>query len=205
VAERFCPSCGTEVGESALFCPSCGHPIEVGASPAPGAGPGPGARPPSRAEAQPPPREPPPAESTAPPEPPPGPPGARPGTTVTVTKPEMLSGWLVGGGAALAALGCFVGLFDRAFNPLDALLLPAFLLLAASVFLFAERAGGLSWLELATLAVAFVGFGVALDRIGFGVAGVAELLVFLGAGAACVGAALVQLGVDQPASRVGVR
>lgn len=196
----FCPSCGTEVDETALFCPSCGQALEPADAipPSQTPAPGPAAREGARAAAPEPPR-------AAPPPPPrPGNPAAsRPpressGVTISFTTPLMLSGWLVGGGGALAALGAFIGLFDRVFNPIDALLLPAFLLLAAAVFLLAERVAGWPHIRIATLAVTLVGFGVAIDRIGFGIAGLGELLVFLGAGAAAIGAILAEIGLDQP-------
>ena len=43
-------------------------------------------------------------------------------------------------------------------------------------------------LRLATLSVALIGFGIALDRLGFGGAGIGELLLFLGTAAAGMGA-----------------
>jgi hypothetical protein len=53
-------------------------------------------------------------------------------------------------------------------------------------------------LRLGTLAILLVGFGVALDRLTSGGAGIGELLLFLGTAGAAIGAILVQLGRDQP-------
>ncbi len=82
-------------------------------------------------------------------------------------------------------------------NPVELILLVALLAIAASVFL-ASNMPDIPNLRLATLAVVLIGFGVALDRIGFGGAGVGELLLFLGTGAAAIGAILLELGRDQP-------
>ena len=114
-----------------------------------------------------------------------------------MTWPTTLSGWLIGIGVALAALGLLIGFVDRAFNPIDVLLLPALLIVAATVF-FSTTLPKLPHLTLATLAVALVAFGVGLDRIGFGGAGMGELLLFLGAAAAAIGAIVLEVGHDQP-------
>lgn len=197
---RFCPNCGTELDDNALFCPSCGQPIERDADDAPVGGPerepegeplaagrtAP-ARPhdPGRADEHHEPR------SRAPK------PEARPSLNVPVTWPVMLSGWLVGGGSAMAALGAAIALFPPIFNAVDLLLLIGFALVAATVF-FATTLPTFAQARIGVLAVALIGFGVALDRIGFGIAGLGELLLFLGAGAASIGALLPEIGADQP-------
>jgi hypothetical protein len=223
---RFCPNCGTEVDESALFCPSCGQPIEplddlpvartaaaepvaaatslpaVTAAPAADEAPavGAAAAPPigagqARTEAHP-------RSPAAEPEhirqaPAAAPPRADRQVNVPVTWPATLSGWLIGIGVVIAALGVLVGFFDRFFNPIDVLLLPALLLVAATVF-FSTTVPRIPYLAVGTLAVALVAFGVGLDRIGFGGAGMAELLLFLGAATAAVGGIVLEVGHDQP-------
>jgi hypothetical protein len=133
--------------------------------------------------------------------PPPGaqpPPSAGPQVNLPITWPVMLSAWLIGGGALLAAVGALINLFATVVNFADILLLVLMLGMAASVF-FANNVPRFAYLRLATLVIALVGFGVALDRLGFGgSAGVGALLLFLGAAAASIGAILIELGRDQP-------
>ena len=219
---RFCANCGTEVEDHAVFCPTCGQPIDQESEtqmPAAPAWPeqptdeypsptsvdhGPPARfeEPTRIEE--PLRA---AESAAPPPPPPQaaapapPPAAdrpRPApVNLPVTMPVTLSAWLIGGGAAVAALGVLIGLFGGFLNPIDLLLLLVLVGIAATVFLSAN-VPAIPHLRLMTLAAVLIGFGMALDRIGFGGAGIGELLFFLGTAAAGIGAILLELGRDQP-------
>ena len=74
------------------------------------------------------------------------------------------------------------------------------LAVAAAVFA-AARLPAFKHVRVATLAVVLVAFGVALDRLGFGAAGIGELLLFLGTAAAAIGALLLELGHDQPLGR----
>jgi hypothetical protein len=114
-----------------------------------------------------------------------------------VTWPVTMSAWLIGVGAAVAAVGVLVGLFRGVINPIDVLLLLLLLGIAVSVF-FPTSVPAIPHLRLATFVVALIAFGMALDRIGFGGAGVGELLLFLGAAAAGIGCILLELGRDQP-------
>jgi len=196
---RFCPRCGTEVDGSALFCPSCGQPIEPAVEEQPAETTPPTIDPgDARTEAHP--HEP--ASEETPPTPPPAPaPQAEPSPAsqinVPVTWSVMMSGWLIGGGAAIAALGALIGLFGGFLNVIDLILLLALLGIAATVF-FSASIPAIPHLRLVTLVVVLIGFGIALDRIGFGRAGIGTLLVFLGTAAAGIGAILVELGRDQP-------
>jgi hypothetical protein len=122
---------------------------------------------------------------------------AKPAMELPFTTPVTLSGWLIGGGAALAAVGALLALFDGLGTAIDVLILVAMLGVAASVFL-SDRLPNLPQLRLATLAVVLVAFGVSLDRLGFGRAGAGELLLFLGTAAAAIGAILLETGRDQP-------
>lgn len=221
--DRYCASCGTEVEDSALFCPTCGQPIDdldrepIPAAPAwpePAAG---------EADERPAPAEPDPWQpgsaevpgvgvSTGPhaterdvtgidPRPVTAPSsvptGARRQPNLPITWPVTLSAWLIGVGAVLAALGLVVVLFQGVLNPVDLLLLLALLAIAATVF-FAASLPAFAHLRLAVLVIVLIGFGIALDRIGFGAAGVGDLLLFLGTAAAAIGAVMTELGHDQP-------
>ena len=225
---RYCPNCGTEVDETAAFCPTCGQPIDQAAEadipPAPawpdaGRPPAPAPRPPARE-----PEDGPgvaseraavedaawveePTRVEAPP-PPPAPAPARPppeaadrGETarqmnLPVTWPVTLSAWLIGIGTVVAAVGVVIAMF-RLVNAIDLLLLLLLLGVAITVF-FSANVPAIPHLRLATLAVVLIAFGMALDRIGFGAAGVGELLLFLGAAAASIGCVLLEIGRDQP-------
>ncbi len=111
--------------------------------------------------------------------------------------PVTLSGWLIGGGTLLAALGVVIILIVTALNAIDLLLLVALLGVAATVFLSA-RMPAIPNLRLISLVVALITFGVALDRVGFRGGGAGELLLFMGAAAAAIGAVILELGQDQP-------
>jgi hypothetical protein len=108
-----------------------------------------------------------------------------------------LSAWLIGVGAAVGALGVLISLFRGVINPIDVLLLLLLIGISVTVF-FAANVPAIPHLRLATLAVVLIGFGIGLDRIGFGLAGIGELLLFLGTAAAGMGCILLELGRDQP-------
>jgi zinc-ribbon domain len=220
---RFCPNCGTEVDDTAVFCPTCGQPIDQAAEteipPAP-AWPDPPkpderAQPvesteparwtdddvvpaqvedPTRVEDVPPP---PPAASAAPPPPAGVERRQSPQVNLPVTWPVTLSAWLIGAGAAIAAVGVVIGLFSGSINPIDLLLILLLLAIAVTVF-FSANVPAIPHLRLATMVVVLIGLGIAIDRIGFGAAGIGELLLFLGTAAAAIGCILVELGRDQP-------
>lgn len=214
---RFCPNCGTEVDETAVFCPTCGQAIDQQAEtaippaptwPEPEAQPQPEPELDVEADAAPEPQtvdpdapeiEPEPPPRTAPPPPAAADAGDRPapaGVNLPLTTPLMLSGWLIGGGAALGALGALIGMFDGFVSPIELILLVALLAVAASVFLSSSMPQ-IPNLRLATLVVVLVAFGAAMDRLSIG-GGFATLLLFLGSAAAAIGAVLVELGRDQP-------
>jgi hypothetical protein len=124
----------------------------------------------------------------------------RQGMDLPLTTPVTLSGWLIGVGSAIAALGLVVILIVGVINAIDLLLLLALVGVAATVF-FSAQLPAVPHLRLMTLVVTVLTFGVALDRIGFGGAGVGELLLFMGSAAAAIGAVLLELGQDQPLGR----
>ena len=126
-----------------------------------------------------------------------GAPAARPAIEVPFTTPVTLSAWLIGVGAAVAALGALIGLFDGSGVVIELLALIALVGVAASVF-FGTALPAIPHLRFITLAVVLVAFGAALDRLGTGGAGAGDLLLFLGAAAAAIGAVLLELGRDQP-------
>ena len=76
-----------------------------------------------------------------------------------------------------------IGLFGGVMNPIDLILLLVLIGIAATVF-FSASVPAIPHLRLMTLVIALIGFGTALDRIGFGGAGVGELLLLLGTAAA---------------------
>ena len=145
---------------------------------------------PARTEARP--QAPPPATP-----PPPAAATAGPSVSVPLTMPVTLSGWLIGVGAVIGGLGVVVGLFDGVLNPIELLLLLGLIGIAVAVF-FPSVLASFPNLRLATLVVALIGFGLSLDRLGFGGAGAGELLLFLGTAAAAMGAIILELGRDQP-------
>lgn len=217
---RYCPNCGTEVDDTAVFCPTCGQPIDQAAEtemPAAPAWPESPQAPETAAPVAAAPREPEPAPAVSPydegtrvthqPAAPPPPPAATPpaggsdtrgpSIDLPITTPLTLSGWLIGIGALIAAVGVIIGLFDGVLNPIELILLLGLLAIAATVF-FANSLPRIPNLQLATLVVSLIGFGIALDRLGFGGAGAGELLLFLGAAAAAMGAIILELGRDQP-------
>ena len=152
---------------------------------------------PTRVEAAPQPPPPPPA--AAPPVPGEAA-GSRPGArqvNLPVTWPVTMSAWLIGVGAAVAAVGVLISLFRGVINPIDLLLLLLLVGIAVTVF-FSASVPAFPHTRLATFVVALIAFGIALDRIGFGLAGIGELLLFLGAAAAGIGCILLELGRDQP-------
>jgi zinc-ribbon domain len=222
---RYCPNCGTEVDDTAVFCPTCGQPIDQAAEVAMPAAPawpdGPADVParqewtevaatrsqPDRAWAPPPAEdvtrvERQPAMAPSRPDPgaaPDGPPAVSRGPSVDlpITAPVTLTGWLIGLGTLLAAVGIVIGLFDGVLNPIELILLLALVAIAATVFVSASLPA-IPNLRLITLVVALIGFGIAIDRLMFGGAGAGELLLFLGTAMAALGAVLLELGHDQP-------
>ena len=120
-----------------------------------------------------------------------------PQVNVPVTWPVTLSAWLIGAGAFVAAVGVVIALFRGAINPIDLLLILLLLAIAVTVF-FSTNVPAIPHLRLATMVVVLIGLGIAIDRIGFGFAGIGELLLFLGTAAAAIGCILVELGRDQP-------
>lgn len=212
----FCPTCGQAIDQAseteipaAPAWPDPARPAEpdeaAGSESSGDAGPdaepvaaAPRIEDPTRVEAAPPPTPPPPP-AAAPPVPGEAA-GTRPGArqvNLPVTWPVTMSAWLIGVGAAVAAVGVLISLFRGVINPIDLLLLLLLLGIAVTVF-FSASVPAFPHTRLATFVVALIAFGIALDRIGFGLAGIGELLLFLGAAAAGIGCILLELGRDQP-------
>lgn len=120
-----------------------------------------------------------------------------PSINLPLTMPVMLSAWLIGVGAIIAAIGVLISLFGRTVSAIDLIALLLLLGIAATVF-FSSRIPEIPNLRLAILAVMLIGFGMALDRVGLGGAGIGELLFFFGTAAGAIGAVIVELGRDQP-------
>jgi hypothetical protein len=203
VLSRYCANCGTEVDETAAFCPTCGQPLDEAAQvamPPASTWPDESTDPSAPMVAQP--LPPPPAPLAPPPAP------SRPPVELPVSLPVTLSGWLIGVGATLAAVGMLIGLIAQPFGFVDLVALVALAGVAASIFA-ASALPAIPHLRLATLAVALIVFGVSLDRIAAGGMvnagwfGAGMLLTFLGSAAAGIGAILVELGRDQPLGAPG--
>jgi hypothetical protein len=113
-----------------------------------------------------------------------------------IVLPVTLSGWLIGIGAVLGVVGILIGLLDG-INPIDLILLLGLVAVAVVVF-FPSVVATFQNLRLITLVIALIGFGIALDRLGFARAGPGELLLFLGTATAAIGAIILELGRDQP-------
>lgn len=122
---------------------------------------------------------------------------ASPLANLPITAPVTLSGWLVGIGAGVAAIGALISLFDSVGAVVDLLLLIALAGVAVSVF-FSASLPAFAQLRLATMVIVLVALGAAMDRLLVGIAGAGELLLFLGTAAAVIGVVLLELGRDQP-------
>ncbi len=210
MAERYCPTCGTEVDEDARFCPSCGTTLGVDQPELPPAPTWPEPEPAHeaprgadaiddvepQAAAEPEPEEQLKQEagSGAVGEPPPPPPSPAPGSRAELpwSWPTLLSGWLIGGGGAVGALA----LIPSLANPVSLLLFLALIGVAATVF-EADRLPEIPRLRLLVLSVSLVGLGIALERAGFRASGVDSLLL-VAMIAAAGGALLVELDRDRP-------
>jgi hypothetical protein len=222
MADRYCPSCGTEVDADARFCPTCGITLEDGAQPELPAAPSwpeperpevpeplgaaHALEPPGEVEQPPapkavhPPVTPPPAPATSsaprslePAQPVPSPPPrVEQGIDLPFTWPTTASGWLIGIGSVLGA----IALIPSFVNLLSVLLFLALLGVAATIFL-AEWIPPIPRLRLITLVVTTIGLGIGLDRSAFTVRGMDTILLFAML-AAVGGALLVELDRDRP-------
>ena len=121
----------------------------------------------------------------------------RPTVDLPFAMPVVLSGWLIGVGGLLAAIGLVIGFFTHSLIAIDLVLVLALLGVAATVFL-AASVPEVPHLRLVVLAVVLIGFGMGLDRLLIRPAGVDVLLLFLGTAAAVIGAVLVEVGKDAP-------
>lgn len=169
--------------DDARFCPVCGRKIDPPDAPVQ-----------DSVEPEPP------AEAAVPPPVAPEPPAAEPesppppehGLDLPFTLPTMLSGWLIGGGSLLAALGVAPSLGSA----LGVILFVSLLWLAASVFL-PDRLPEVPRERLVVLAVAFIGLGMALDRTGFDPRGW-ETTFLIGMLSVAGGVLLIELDRDRP-------
>lgn len=217
MADRYCPSCGTEVDADARFCPTCGITLETDAQPKlPPAPAWPEPEPP-RAAVEPesvdaadqPPGHDATAETTSP-EPrfapagqpprmepaqpvPPTPPAAA-GIDLPFTWPTTLSGWLIGIGSAVGALA----LIPNFGNVVSLLLFVGLAGVAAATFL-PDRVPQIPRLRMWILVITMVGLGVALDRAGIGfVQRGTDSVLLIAMLAAAGGALLIELDRDRP-------
>lgn len=225
MADRFCPSCGTEVDADARFCPSCGRTLDVDEAVAadqadPGLG---GGEQPTRA-IPPAPSWPPPGpaadrdedageaagdvgeagEEPAPPPPPPPAPeaAAQPPDTVPAgesSEPDLPFTWPTTLSGWMMGAGSFFGalsLLPRLGNLLDLILFVALLAVSAAIFL-ADRMPRIDRQRMLSLVVLMVALGVALDRSAFTVPGV-HTIFLVAMLIAAGGALLIELDRDRP-------
>jgi hypothetical protein len=224
MADRFCPSCGTEVEADARFCPSCGTtlategeeelaaeahlppapawPSDVEAGPEPSAG-----EEPTLTDAA--------AQTSAEPEhadvaqptasaPPPAPPAAAAAPVAQSVDPnsrysDVPITWPTTVAGWLIGAGSLLGaifLIANLGNVVSLLLFVALLGVAASVFV-ADHMPDIPRLRLLVLVTTMIGLGVALARAGFTVAGV-DTLFLLAMLAAGGGALLIEFDRDRP-------
>lgn len=120
-----------------------------------------------------------------------------PQVSVPFNAPVTLSGWLIGIGAAVAALGILLVLFTRIINPLDLLVLLLLIGIVATIF-FSASLPAIAHLRLAILVISAIALGMALYRVGFGATGPGAILFFVGTAAIVLGAVLVEIGRDRP-------
>lgn len=221
MVDRFCPSCGTEVGEDARFCPTCGQTLheeggtardELPAAPAwpdppegergePMQEPETNQAPDERSSEQPD-RAPETAPHTAPQPrpaamaaPPPGGAGpAQPAEPIELpfTAPTTLSGWLIGVGSVAGA----IALIPRLASVLNVLLFLGLLGVAATIFL-SDRMPDIPRRQLLVLLVVVIGLGVALERSAFTVRGL-DTLFLICMLVAAGGVLLLELDRDRP-------
>jgi hypothetical protein len=118
--------------------------------------------------------------------------GPSAGADLPFTWPATVGGWLIGGGAALAA----IALIPRLSDMISLFLFLALLGVAATVFL-ADRLPEIANLRLLVLVTVMIGLGVALDRAAFTVRGL-ETVLLIAMLAAAGGVLLVELDRDRP-------
>jgi len=224
MADRYCPSCGTEVDADARFCPTCGITLESDQQPELPAAPSWPQPEPGRAAAEPesvdaadahdaaaetadmaavPEAAPPERRPVAPVSPPPRVEPAQPvpptppagaGMDLPFTWPTTLSGWLIGIGCAVGALA----LIPNFGNVVSLLLFLGLAGVAAATFL-PDRVPHIPRLRMWILAITMVGLGVALDRAGIGfVQRGTDSVLLIAMLAAAGGALLIELDRDRP-------
>jgi hypothetical protein len=120
--------------------------------------------------------------------------------------PATLSGWLIGGGAAVGVLslflpwigggGSYVNRWGLAYG-INLLVLVALVAVAAIVFA-ADTIPAFPHRNLAILGAAFIGVGIGLDRGTQSFAQVGAVIFLLAMLAAAAGALLVELEMDRP-------
>jgi len=227
MADRFCPSCGTEVEADARFCPSCGTTLvgddeeERGADTQPPPAP---AWPAESVEATadptgadeptltdgPAPEEPAPepasegvapAAASAPAPPPTSPPEQTPAHSVTpvARSRDMPITWPTTVAGWLIGAGTLLGaiFLIATLGNVVSLLLFVALLGIAATVFAADRMPEIPRLRLLVLVTTMVGLGVGLARAGFTVNGV-DTLFLLAMLAAAGGALLIELDRDRP-------
>ena len=121
-----------------------------------------------------------------------------------IRPPTMLSGWLIGGGALVAVVGMLLpwviaGTYTGSWGLASGinLLFTLVVLAVLAVVFLPHLVPDLPERNLVLLAIALIGVGIGLDRLGLPLTGSGAMIFLIGMLACAAGAFLAQLGLDR--------